>query len=145
MVRKIVSIGLMAFLMSVGMAHAEEKNVRWSVSVDMSMTQPMSMKMPTYTSKVCGAADPEKNPPPMKNGDCTVEKFDQTGKRTNFKVACDQSGTKMVGEGWAEKIDDDHYKGHMKINGDSGGMAMAMEMNYQGTRIGTCTEEGVEQ
>lgn len=142
---RIVSAGLMVIMLAAGAAHGEDKNVRWSVTVNMSMTQPMSMTMPAYTTKVCGPANPEKQPPPMKNGDCKVEKFDHSGKRINYKVVCDQNGISMVGEGWAEKVDDEHYKGSMTMTGNSSGTPMAMEMTYSGTRIGTCSEEGIEQ
>lgn len=142
---KIISAGLLVIMLAAGAVHAEGKNVRWAVTVNMSMTQPMSMKMPAYTSKVCGPANPEKQPPPMKNGDCKVENFDKSGQKVSYKVVCDQKGMSMTGEGWAEKTDDDHYRGHMTIKGNSGGTPMAMEMDYTGERIGTCTEEGVEQ
>lgn len=122
-------------------AHADGKDVRWSVTIDMHMTQPMSMDMPGYTVKTCAPEDAEKGPPPMKNGDCKVEHFDRSGDRISYKVSCDQKGTQMTGEGWTEKTDADHYKGSMKMQGNTGGTPIAMNMSYTGTRIGTCTAD----
>ncbi|MGA7298465.1 MAG: DUF3617 family protein [Rhodanobacteraceae bacterium] len=144
MSRTLISIGLMALVLAAGAVHAGAKNVRWSVNVDVNMIQPMSMKMPTHTTEVCGAADPEKNPPPMKNGNCQVQDFQHAGKRAKYTVSCKMKGITMVGDGWVEKIDKDHYKGHMSVNGDAGGTAMAMDVSYKGARVGTCTDEGVE-
>ncbi len=144
MSRTLTPIGLMALLLTAGAVHAGTRNVRWSVNVDASMTQPMSMKMPTHTTEVCGAADPEKNPPPMKNGDCQVKHFEHSGKRANYSVSCEMKGITMVGDGWVEKVDKDHYKGHMSINGNAGGTAMAMDVTYKGERVGDCTKAGAE-
>lgn len=140
MLRSLFASGVLLLALTAVPAHAEDKSVQWSVTVDMSMTQPMSMTMPGYTTKVCGPANPEKEPPPMKNGDCKIESFEQSGQKISYKVVCDQKDMHMTGEGWAEKVDDDNYRGHMTINGNSGGMAMAMKMDYKGTRIGTCKD-----
>lgn len=120
-------------------ALAEGKDVQWSVTASMNMVKPMAMKMPSYTVKTCAAEDAEDGPPPMKNGDCKVENFEKKGIRYSYKVVCDQQGSKMVGEGWTEKPDRDHYNGEMNLTGESSGMPIEMSMTYKANRIGSCT------
>lgn len=140
MSRLALSLALAALLLPAGALLAADNDTRWETTVKMTMTQPMQMAMPEFTSDACGPADPLGEPPPMEDGECSFEQLSRSATRMDYRVTCDMEHGNMVGEGWAEKVDADNYKGHMKMHGDAGGMAMAMEMDYANRRAGPCAE-----
>lgn len=142
MLRTMLVTAALGWALSAVPAQAQDTSVRWSVTVNASMTQPMSMRMPSYSSETCGPARPDKEPPPMKDGDCSVEDYSQSDNRVSYKVVCNTQSGNMTGDGWAEMIDADNYRGHMIITGNGSGMPIEMSMEYTGKRIGSC--EGAE-
>lgn len=140
MIRFRAVVAALVLLPAAHVVCAQEQGVIWQTTVNMTMTQPVSMAMPAYTSEVCGPAEPLKQPPPMQDGGCNLEDFQRGDARISYKVVCQMEGGTMTGTGWAEKVDADNYKGHMTISGSVNGMQMATEMSYQGQRIGTCTQ-----
>ncbi|HET8897807.1 MAG TPA: DUF3617 family protein [Rhodanobacteraceae bacterium] len=135
---------LLLALPVVASAASQGKDDEWKVTVHMKMTAPMAMTMPAITQNTCTPANADQGPPPMKNGDCKVEKFEKNGQRADFKVVCHMQNGDMTGEGWTEKTDDTHYKGEMNIQGSSGGMSIAMSMDYSGVRVGSCTAKSAD-
>lgn len=138
---------LLTTLCALGAAQAQtaaadpQQGVLWQVGVDVAMSEPMPMTMPTYSSKVCGSANPQAEAPPLKNGQCRVEDMHQGDTRVNYTVVCDMRHGTMRGKGWAERTDADHYRGHLDIAGETYGKAMAIGIDYHGTRVGPCQRD----
>lgn len=146
MLRSFLTATSIALLLAAGAAHAQDQEqdqgqgVEWQVSMDFSMTEPMHMTMPTRTTTFCGSANPQSEPPPMKSGQCKIRDLDKSGSRVEYSVTCDMRHSVMTGEGWAEKTDANHYRGHMDISGETYGKNMQISMDYHGTRAGSCNQ-----
>lgn len=152
MLRSIVAASLLTLALSAGAVQAQtqdqtqtqtqtpsaDQSTRWQVTVSGQMTQPMAVTIPEYSDTVCGPAEPLAQSPPMNRGQCQLSDYRKSGDRATYTVTCNMAQGEMTGSGWAQMIDADHYKGHMRITGTAGGMAMQMEMDYSGTRIGAC-------
>jgi hypothetical protein len=108
---------------------------------EMTMTVEMSM-LPAPQVKTSTECIEESELTPEsfnmdENSPCDLADFEIDGKTVRWRLSCPTPSGNMTGN-WEFTSDDDSVVGTGSMSADMGGMAMEVNMDWKGVRLGDC-------
>lgn len=121
-----------------GSAREPGNMMKMTTTTRMNMAGMPSMGPMTHTTNVCTST---KRPDPrqmMKSEkDCKVSNYQEEGDTISYQMQC--TGTmQMSGNGKFQMLPGGGIRGSIHVTGSTGGQPMAMDMDFDGQRIGAC-------
>ena len=125
---------MICFALSAAPASAQGKDDLWEVSTKMEMPG-MPMAMPAQTNRFCSAKNRKDEEFVPRQGDCRMLESRRTGNTFTYKMDCSGSHPSIV-DG-AITFGGNAYDGkmHLVMKGTND----AMDMTFNGKRVGDCT------
>lgn len=113
--------------------------MRMHVTSKMQMAGvPFQLPPINHTQEVCvSAKKPDPREMMKQQKDCKVTDYKESGDTISYRMAC-TGDVQMSGEGNFQMLANGGLRGTMHIDGTSRGESVAMDMSYEGERIGSC-------
>lgn len=113
---------------------------QWEITTKMTMVG-MPMEMPPQVFRHCYREDQLKDPKNAvpQDKDCKADSVSLKGNTVTWRANCKIDGEFMSGEGQITYAGA-AYSGNAKLSGKVEGMAMQMNVNYSGKRLGDCSK-----
>jgi hypothetical protein len=140
MIKRILFAGL---LLLVSLASQAEglpmKPGQWEMKMTMEMSMLPAPQVRTSTECV---TENELNPESFQmdeNSGCTAGDLEIEGNTARWSISCPGPAGDMTGN-WEFTSDEDSVVGTGSMSADMNGMALQMNMNWEGKRLGDCPE-----
>ena len=110
---------------------------KWETTMTMEMSMMPGPKVQTDIRCITESELSPDNFQSVQDSPCEVSEFEIDGNDVSWSIACPMPGGSMTGN-WSFTSGGDTVTGKGNLKGDMGGMAIEMNMSWEGKRIGDC-------